>query len=70
VKHDRALFPVPAGWSVVITPAEVSLNPNQELDIAVAITPPAGFTGTQPFNLNAIHGEKYAGGVSLVVTAA
>jgi hypothetical protein len=58
------------GWSIVITPAEVSLNPTDEVDIAVALTPPAGFTGTQPFNVNAMYGGKYAGGVSLVVTAA
>ena len=69
-RHDRANFPVPAGWSVVITPAEISLNPGDEVDIGVAITPPAGFTGTQPFNVNAMYGEKYAGGVSLMVTAA
>jgi hypothetical protein len=69
-RHDRASFPVPVGWSIVITPAEVSLNPTDEVDIAVALTPPAGFTGTQPFNVNAMYGGKYAGGVSLVVTAA
>jgi hypothetical protein len=69
-RHNRANFPVPPGWTVVITPSEVSLNPADEVDIAVAIMPPAGFTGTQPFNVNAMYGEKYAGGVSLVVTAA
>jgi hypothetical protein len=68
-RHDRAHFPVPPGWSVVITPAEVSVNPAAEVDIAVAITPPAGFTGRQPFNVNAMYGDKYAGGVSLVVDA-
>lgn len=68
-RHNRANFPIPAGWSVVITPEEVSLNPGDEVGIAVAITPPAGFTGTQPFNVNAMYDETYAGGVSLVVTA-
>jgi hypothetical protein len=69
-KHNRANFPVPPGWTVVLTPAEIALNPADEVDIAVVITPPAGFTGQQPFNVNAIYGGKYAGGVSLVVTAA
>ena len=69
-RHNRANFPVPAGWSVVITPAAISLNPADEADIAVAITPPAGFTGEQPFNVNAVDDTNhYAGGVSLVVTA-
>jgi len=69
-KHNRADFPVPAGWTVVIEPAEISLNPADEVDIAVAITPPAGFTGTQSFNVNAFYDDKCAGGVSLIVTAA
>jgi hypothetical protein len=69
-RHNRANFPIPPGWTVAITPAEASLNPADEIDIAVVITPPTGFTGEQPFNVNAMYGEKYAGGVSLIVTAA
>jgi hypothetical protein len=68
IKHNKANFPVPTGWTVAITPPEVSLNPGDEIDVAVAITPPAGFTGIQPFNVNAVHDGRYAGGVSLVVT--
>jgi hypothetical protein len=44
--------------------------PGQEIDIAVNITPPSGFTGTTPFNMNAFYGNKYAGGVTLYVTKA
>jgi hypothetical protein len=67
-KHNRANFPVPAGWNVEIVPAQVSLLANEESDIAVKITPPVSFAGRKPFNVNAIYRDKYAGGVSLVVS--
>lgn len=69
-RHDRALFPVPPGWTVDIQPATPHLLPNQEIDIAVAIEPPVGFTGEKPFNVNARSGDIYAGGVTLTVTKA
>ena len=68
-KHNRADFPVPPGWAVAITPPAISLAPGVEADIAVAITPPAGFVGTKQFNVNAAHSGIHAGGVSLVVSA-
>jgi hypothetical protein len=69
-KHDRAKFPVPAGWTVEITPANPSLTANEEIDVAVRITPPTGFAGAVPFNVNAVHDGGYAGGVSLIVATA
>ena len=69
-RHNRANFPVPAGWTVEITPAEVSLLADEETDITVKITPPDDFSGQKPFNVNAIYGENYAGGVSLIVSKA
>lgn len=68
--HNRANFLIPPGWTVEITPPNVSLLPDQEVDIAVSITPPPGFVGKLPFNVNAVYGETYAGGVSLFVTKA
>jgi hypothetical protein len=68
--HNRANFPIPPGWSVEVVPPEPTLMPGQEVDIAVTITPPAGFTGTTPFNVNTFYGNKYAGGVTLYVTKA
>jgi hypothetical protein len=66
--HGRGNFPVPAGWTVAVSPQTPSLDPNEELDIGVKITPPAGFAGRKPFNVNALRGDIYAGGVTLVVS--
>jgi len=66
--HNRENFPVPPGWIIEITPAQVSLVPDQEVDIAVSVTPPTSFVGKLPFNVNAIYGDTYAGGVSLFVS--
>ncbi len=65
--HGRGLFPVPQGWQVAISPASPTLQPNDEITIGVTITPPAGFTGRRPFNINALSDGGYAGGVTLVV---
>lgn len=65
--HNRANFPIPPGWTVDIAPAGVSLAPDDEIDIAVTITPPSGFTNTTPFNVNVLYKDRYAGGVTLYV---
>jgi hypothetical protein len=69
-RHDRSLFPVPPGWSIDIQPASPHLLAKQEIDVAVAITPPDGFTGEMPFNVNALFEGAYAGGVTLTVSKA
>jgi hypothetical protein len=66
--HDRANFPVPAGWTVQITPPEVALASGDETQIAVSVTPPTGFVGTVPFNFHAMYGKNYAGGVTVYVS--
>ena len=65
--HGSDLFPVPAGWTVDISPEAPALPPQAEIDVTVQITPPSGFTGRQPFNVNAIHDGGFAGGVTLIV---
>ena len=69
-RHDRSDHPVPPGWDVAITPPEATIAPDDEVDVAVAITPPAQFQGEQQFNVNAFYDSSYAGGVSLLVTKA
>jgi len=67
--HDRAKYPVPEGWRVDIDPAKPQLPPEGETTIKVRITPPTGFTGRQPFNVNAFDGHGFAGGVTLYAEA-
>lgn len=66
--NNRADNPVPPGWDVEITPPEVTLANNDEVDIGVAFTPPDQFHGEQQFNVNAVYDSSFAGGVSLVVS--
>jgi hypothetical protein len=68
--HNRANFPIPPGWTVGIVPPAVTLPSGDETDIHVTISPPAGFTGATPFNVNVVYKKRYAGGVTLYVTKA
>lgn len=67
-RHDRAAHPLPEGWRVALDPPEAVLAPGEVRSIRVDATPPAGFTGTQPINVRAVHGDTPAGGVTLLVT--
>jgi hypothetical protein len=69
-RHKRGVQPVPAGWRVKIDPAGPSLVPGQSIPITVSATPPPGFVGEQPLNVNAFHQNGFAGGVTLTVKAA
>lgn len=69
--HATAAFPVPPGWTVTFNPDQPLLQPDQTVDIQVTIQPPAGFTGQQAFNINAVSSSgRYAGGVTLIVSKA
>ena len=68
VRHQRGRHPIPTGWQVKIVPETAPLVPDQSVSIQVTVTPPAGFKGTQPINVNAFHEEGLAGGVTLGVT--
>jgi hypothetical protein len=67
--HDRRNFPIPADWTVTIAPNSPELASNASIPVKVAVTPPAGFSGRQPINVNAFHGLGFAGGVTLYVDA-
>jgi len=69
--HNRAAYPVPPGWTVDFNPPALTLLPDHEAVVNVAITPPAAFSGQQPFNIHAVTDNGvYAGGVTVYVTKA
>ena len=69
-QHDRATYPVPEGWTVEITPAHPHLAPDESVTVTIRATPPAGFVGRQPLNVNVFHERGLAGGVTVYVDAA
>jgi hypothetical protein len=73
-EQGRGTSPVPADWTVRIVPRELTLAPDEERTIQVAIEPrdPA-FIGTRSFNIHAFvigngNDHQLAGGVTLQVT--
>lgn len=69
-RHRRGNQPVPPGWHIDIAPAAPTLAPAASATITVTATPPSGFTGEQPLNINAFHEAGLAGGVTLTVQSA
>jgi hypothetical protein len=60
--------PLPAGWTVDIAPKDPVLAAGAEIEETAIVTPPAGWTGKQPINVNAFREDDVlAGGVTLVV---
>lgn len=69
-RHRPADFPVPPGWTVVLTPPSPSLAAGDKIDVTVTITPPTGFTGRQAINVHALYGNNQpAGGATIYVEA-
>lgn len=69
VTHNSNNYPIPPGWTVTLTPAEVLLAPDEEVTVEVSITPPDDFVGKQAFNIQAGYGTgKFAGGVTVYVS--
>ncbi|HEY8314971.1 MAG TPA: hypothetical protein VIG51_12490 [Candidatus Baltobacteraceae bacterium] len=67
-QHDAANYPPPPGWTIAFNPSEPILGPGDQVDVHALITPAAGFTGTQAFNVNAFtEAMDFAGGVTLYV---
>jgi hypothetical protein len=64
---DRIAPPVPPGWAVVLTPAELHLAPGDEQNVQLEITPPAGFSGSLPINVTGWDGTRSIGGVTMTV---
>jgi len=68
-RHAAANIAVPPGWTIVLSPTNPTLDPGEEITIQADVTPPAGFTGDMPFNVNAYADGTFAGGVTLVARA-
>ncbi len=66
-RHRGGGRPLPAGFAVAIVPETPTLQPGDDIPISVTITPPDGFIGAQPVNVNAFHEQGFAGGVTLTV---
>lgn len=66
-RHGQAAFPIPAGWTVNIEPADFVLAAGGQRDVTVVINPPDDFRGERPFNINATFGGGLLGGVTLYV---
>ncbi|MFZ2504574.1 MAG: hypothetical protein WAW88_18070 [Nocardioides sp.] len=66
--------PLPAGWTVTVSPDQPALTPGQQTNITVVATPPSGWSGTQRVNVHAFYREGHqrfaAGGVSVDVVKA
>jgi hypothetical protein len=65
--HCRKHHPVPAGFDVQVVPATPTLGAGDEITVTVTIEPPGGFVGRRSVNVNAFHGQGFAGGVTLTV---
>jgi hypothetical protein len=66
-RHDRAAWPIPVGWQVLIQPREAHLAPNETVTITVDVTSPDGYSGRQAVNVGAFDGSDIVGGVTLYV---
>ncbi|MBI3494145.1 MAG: hypothetical protein HY047_20555 [Acidobacteria bacterium] len=67
-RHERERHPVPAGWTVVIDPNQLGLEPGESRRIRVTITPPDSFQGVRAVNINALDARRrLIGGVTLYV---
>ncbi len=72
--YHRGEHPLPAGWSVDVVPPAPVLDVVEEIPIAVTVTPPGGWTGSQAINVHTYYLDgggiqRPAGGVTLTVTA-
>ena len=67
-RNNVTNFPIPPGWSVIITPDQLTLGEEEEQTIGVSIEPPQDFVGRQAINIHAVREDRsVAGGVTLYV---
>ena len=66
-RHDRAAWPIPEGWHVVVEPREARLPPGESTIVTVDVTAPDGYGGRQVINVSGFDGPDLVGGVTLYV---
>jgi hypothetical protein len=66
-RHAVASHPLPPGWSVELTPRTPNVLPQEEITIAVKVSPPDDFRGSLGVNVNAFTAARFAGGITLTV---
>jgi hypothetical protein len=64
---NKTAPPVPAGWTVTLTPNELHLLAGEEKEVKAEITAPSSFHGTMPFNVTGLDDYGPVGGVTLLV---
>ncbi len=65
--HRRERHPIPHGWAVEITPAQLELRPDETQAVTVKITSDGNPVTRQGINVNGFTGEVLIGGVTLYV---
>lgn len=67
-RNSRKNFPVPAGWAITYIDPVFSLAAGAERMVNVQVRPPAGFTGSKPFNFNVFDERNVlTGGVTATI---
>ncbi len=69
-RNSRASNPLPAGWTIAFAPDAPTLDPGEQIDVTVTVTPPNGFTGDQPINVHTFSGSTLIGGVTVTLRRA
>lgn len=66
-RNSRASNPLPAGWAIAFAPDAPTLNPGDQIDVTVTVTPPDAFKGDQPINVHTFSGSTFIGGVTVTL---
>lgn len=70
MRHRRADFPLPAGWTLSFDPPNPVVPAGGNATIAVTVTPPNTFHGTLPLNIHVFTDSQLTGGITVLVNRA
>lgn len=66
-RNSRAENPLPAGWTITYDPPAPALDPGEQIDVQVTVTPLDTFHGAQPINVHVFTGYTLIGGVTILL---